>query len=71
LFRNLLCEDWCVTTVPNSVKVSVVSPVEGEDLSLVSNQLQEKAQSILLRAGSSRSNCDPILLRRICSELIC
>jgi len=71
LFSNLLDEDWCVTTVPESVKVSVVSPVEGEDLSSVSNQLQEKAQSILLRAGSSRSSCDPILLRRICSELVC
>jgi len=71
LFSNLLDEDWCVTTVPDSVKVSVVSSVEGEDLSSVSSQLQEKTQSILLRAGSSRSNCDPILLRRICSELIC
>ena len=70
LFSNLLCEDWCVTTVPDSVKVSVVSPVEGEVLSSVSNQLQEKAQFILLRARSSRSQCDPILLRRICSELM-
>ena len=70
LFSNLLCEDWCVTTVPDSVKVSVVSPVEGEVLSSVSNQLQEKAQFILIRARSSRFQCDPILLRRICSELM-
>ena len=69
LFDNLLGNDWCVTTVPNSIKVSIVSSSEREDnLSLLKSQLQETAQS-MLGGSSSSKNVDPILLRRICGRL--
>mmetsp|Transcript_24939 Transcript_24939/g.53783 ORF Transcript_24939/g.53783 Transcript_24939/m.53783 type:complete len:1285 (-) Transcript_24939:139-3993(-) len=74
LFPKMLSNDWLVTTVPDSVKVSIVSTVErGGKMSLIGKQLQEKAQSILLLGGpnGSLSNAaDPILLRRICVELM-
>ena len=69
LFVNLLGNDWCVTTVPSNIKVSIVSSAEREDnLSLLKSQLQETAQS-MLGGSSSSKNVDPILLRRICGRL--
>ena len=69
LFVNLLGNDWCATTVPNNINVSIVSPAEREgNLSLLKSQLQETAQS-MLGGSSSSKDVDPILLRRICGRL--
>lgn len=67
LFGNLLGDDWCVTTIPNNIKVSIVSSSveKNQDYSSIKNELQEKAQAILL-SGS----LDPLLLRRICGLVI-
>ena len=67
LFRNLLGNDWRVRTFPDDVNVSIVS-TKKKDLSLHQRQLQAKAQSILGELKSSSAN--PILLRRVCVELM-
>jgi len=62
-FCNLTGKDWHFTTVPRDVKVFIVSTDQRRLIR--GNQLQEQAQSML-----ADSHCDPILLRRICENVM-
>jgi hypothetical protein len=63
-YESMLAETWDATTVPNDVKVSVVSPEDDRDG--LSNYLQQKARAIL----SSASRADPSLLHRIVNHVM-
>ena len=63
-FKDLLANDWNVTTMPSNVDVEIVS--KEKDLDFLANQLQEKARNMI----STSSPRDPILLRRICDNIM-